>query len=237
MLHSLKSFACSAVLASFSIAAFGTLAMAGHPAVVRLTVPVKEGARSLGSGVLAGADDRFGYVLTAHHVVRDAAGSPKVRFANGTTAQGEVLRTDSHADLALIRVRRPAVAPVEWAAAPATKGDQLVAAGFGGDGKYQEAAGPVIGFTNHTKQSAKWMIVDAQVRSGDSGGPVFTEDGKLAGVLWGCNNNTYASPVGRLDDFTNSKGRRLFPIRRAISRLRGRRTPAVSVSHTAANAQ
>jgi S1-C subfamily serine protease len=194
---------------------------ASHPAVVRVTVPVAEGARSLGSGVLAGADERFGYVLTAHHVVRDADGQPKVRFANGTVQPGQVLKTDSAADLALIRIDRPAVPPVEWAAASPTKGDQLVAAGFGSNGQYQEASGPVVGFSAHTEKSPNWMIVQTQVRSGDSGGPVFTKDGKLAGVLWGCNNNTYASPVARLYTFVQKGQKRLFPIRRALSRLRG----------------
>jgi S1-C subfamily serine protease len=196
-------------------------AQANHPAVVRVTVPIAEGARALGSGVLAGADERFGYVLTAHHVVKDADGHPKVRFSNGSVQPGHVVKTDSAADLALIRIDRPAVPPVEWAVASPTKGDQLVAAGFGGDGQYQEASGPLVGFSARTEDTPDWMILQAQVRSGDSGGPVFTKDGKLAGVLWGCNDNTYASPVARLYTFTQKGQKRLFPIRRALSRLRG----------------
>jgi S1-C subfamily serine protease len=220
----LKSvLACCVVLSAAPV--FGS-----HPAVVRLSVPVKEGARSLGSGVLAGADERFGYVLTAHHVVRDAEGHPKVRFANGTVENGHVLKTDAAADLALIRINRPPVRPVEWAAASPTKGDQLVAAGFGSDGKYQEAAGPVIGFTTRAEETPDWMIVKAQVRSGDSGGPVFTQDGKLAGVLWGCNENTYASPVGRLYKFAQSKRGRLFPIGRGLLRLRRAEATAAAPS-------
>jgi S1-C subfamily serine protease len=167
---------------------------------------VTEGARSLGSGVLAGADDQFGYVLTAHHVVRDATGRPKVRFANGNIHLGEVLKADPAADLALIRVNKPEVPPIEWAAASPTKGDELVAAGFGSDGKYQEASGPVVGFTDPTQKTPYWMILKTEVRSGDSGGPVFTKDGKLAGVLWGCNGNTYASDLKRIRKFTGGRG-------------------------------
>jgi S1-C subfamily serine protease len=204
--------------------------MASHPAVVRLTVPVKEGARSLGSGVLAGADERFGYVLTAHHVVRDADGDPKVRFVDGTVEDGRVLKTDADADLALIRVNRPTVPPVEWASASPAKGDELVAAGFGSDGTYQEASGPVIGFTARAEKIPDWMIVKAQVRSGDSGGPVFTKDGKLAGVLWGCNENTYASSVARLHHFSQTKRGRLFPIGRRFLRMRRIRATAAGPS-------
>jgi S1-C subfamily serine protease len=192
-----------------------------HPAVVRVTVPIKEGARALGSGVLAGRDERFGYVLTAHHVVRDATARPKVRFADGSVEAGEVVKSDSAADVAVVRVKRPKVPPVEWAAASPAEGDELVAAGYGGDGEYHEAGGPVVGFTDRTKEAPAWMIFNAEVRSGDSGGPVFTEDGKLAGVLWGCNEKrTYATPVARLDSFTHTEAGRLFPIRRALSRLR-----------------
>jgi S1-C subfamily serine protease len=216
--HPLKSLHVASLLV---LCAFAASAQASHPAVVRVSVPVADGARSLGSGVLAGADKRFGYVLTAHHVVRDADGQPKVRFANGAVQAGHILKTDSAADLALIRIDRPAIPPVEWAAASPTEGDELVAAGFGSDGEYQEAAGPLVGFSARTEESPDWMIVKAQVRSGDSGGPVFTKDGKLAGVLWGCNDNTYASPVTRLDKFTQSGRQRLFPIRRALARLRG----------------
>ena len=96
-----------------------------------------------------------------------------------------------------------------------------MAAGFGSDGQYQEATGPVVGFSSRTQDTPDWMIVQTQVRSGDSGGPVFTQDGKLAGVLWGCNDTTYASPVTRLYLFTNRGRERLFPIRRALARLRG----------------
>jgi S1-C subfamily serine protease len=197
-----------------------TPAVARHPAVVRLTVPIKQGARALGSGVLAGTDDRFGYVLTAQHVVRDADGRPKVRFVDGTVEHGDVLKSDASSDVAVIRVNRPEISPVEWADDSPKKGDELVAAGFGGDGEYQEALGPVIGFTDRTMEAPDWMIVKAEVRSGDSGGPVLTRDGKLVGVLWGCNGNTYATPVRHLVTFTRTDRGRLFPIRRALSRLR-----------------
>jgi S1-C subfamily serine protease len=216
--HLLKSL-CVASLILLSL--FAGRARANHPAVVRVTVPMPEGARALGSGVLAGADERFGYVLTAHHVVKDAEGQPKVRFANGNVQPGHILKTDSAADLAVIRIDRPEIPPVEWAVASPTKGDELVAAGFGSNGKYQEATGPLVGFSARTDDTPDWMILQAQVRSGDSGGPVFTKDGKLAGVLWGCNDNTYASPVARLYTFTQKGQKRLFPIRRALSRLRG----------------
>jgi S1-C subfamily serine protease len=208
------------VVATIFLSFATTQALARHPAVVRLTVPIKEGARSLGSGVLAGADDRFGYVLTAQHVVRDADGKPKVRFADGTVEHGEVLKADADADVAVIRVKRPEIPPVEWADDSPKEGDELVAAGFGGDGQYQEAQGPVVGFTEKTDEAPDWMIVKAEVRSGDSGGPVLTKDGKLAGVLWGCNGNTYATHVGRLNTITRTDRGRLFPIRRALSRLR-----------------
>lgn len=218
MLHLLKSLCVASLLLTATIVGH---ARANHPAVVRVTVPMAEGNRALGSGVLAGADERFGYVLTAHHVVKDADGQPKVRFANGNVQPGHVVKTDSAADLALIRIDRPEVPPVEWAVASPTKGDELVAAGFGSNGKYQEASGPVVGFSSRTEDTPDWMILQAQVRSGDSGGPVFTKDGKLIGVLWGCNDNTYASPVTRLYTFTQKGPKRLFPIRRALARLRG----------------
>jgi putative serine protease PepD len=208
VLHRLKLLSVSCVFLSV----VSSPAWAKHPAVVRLTVPMTEGARSLGSGVLAGADEKFGYVLTAHHVIRDAIGRPNVRFANGNSQVGEVLKADAAADLALIRVNKPNVTPVEWAAAPPVKGDELVAAGFGSDGRYQEAAGPVVGFTDPSKKTPYWMILETEVRSGDSGGPVFTKDGKLAGVLWGCNGNTYASDLKRIRNFTHGRRGPLFRI-------------------------
>jgi S1-C subfamily serine protease len=211
VLHPLKSLlGFVAVLFAFST----TPVFARHPAVVRLTVPMPEGARSLGSGVLAGTDEHFGYVLTAQHVVRDAKGKPKVSFANGAVEHGEVVKSDAASDLALIRVARPQVQPAEWADASPAKGDQLVAAGFGSDGKYQEALGPVVGFSGPTDKAPDWMVVKTEVRSGDSGGPVFTKDGKLAGVLWGCNGNTYASHLKRLRSFTHGRNGPLFRILR-----------------------
>jgi hypothetical protein len=89
---------------------------------------------------------------------------------------------------------------------------QLHACGFGPHGEYRCAQGAVVGEANNVGQTS--VLVGDAVRSGDSGGGVFDEQGNLVAVVWGeAGGVTYASSG--------------VPLRRFLDRVLGKRTAVV----------
>lgn len=156
------------------------IAQAQHPAAVRVFAPIGHGD-AVGSGVLVGVDEEYGYILTANHVIRGIQGPPSVLFPDGTRITGSVLHTNEGWDLAAIKIAKPAVEPIEIADKPPTYGQVIVGAGFGGNGQYREAAGAA----RILNSAPQWVEFRAAIRPGDSGGPIFNASGQLTGIVWG----------------------------------------------------
>ncbi|HUT13353.1 MAG TPA: serine protease [Thermoguttaceae bacterium] len=157
---------------------------APRPAVVRISAAEGK-ATSYGSGSLVGLSEDYGLVLTNWHVVRDATGAIMVHFPDGVRAEARLLLTDRVWDLAALLISRPKVEPIPVAAKAPVKGDRLTIAGFG-SGAYREATGKVVNFVSPgEKEPFEMLEVNVAARSGDSGGPIFNEDGQVAGVLFG----------------------------------------------------
>ena len=142
--------------------------------------------RHAGTGTLVRTSGTAGIVLTNWHVVRDRDGGVTVAWPDGTEAPARVLATDRQWDLAALAVPRPAgVEPVPVAAAAPRIGERLTIAGYGG-GIYREQAGEVTQSMSPASSDVRQFIeLRAAARNGDSGGPMLTAEGQLAGVLWG----------------------------------------------------
>jgi len=83
-------------------------------------------------------------------------------------------------------VPRPDAEPVSIAAQAPRIGDRLTIAGYGPAGVYRELTGAVMEYGSPTKtHPAQFVDMTGTARQGDSGGPMFTKDGQLAGVLFG----------------------------------------------------
>lgn len=155
-----------------------------HPAVVRVIVPERGGA-SLGSGALVAINERHGLVVTNYHVVRDGNGPAGVVFPDGFRSGARVVRVDRDWDLAALVIWRPNVRPVSLAAEPPRLGETLSIAGYG-KGSYRIATGRATQYVSPGGSLPYEMIeLSAGARQGDSGGPIFNQQGELAGVLFG----------------------------------------------------
>jgi serine protease Do len=133
-----------------------------------------------GTGVVV-ADGR---ILTNAHNLRDR--TTQVAFADGRTAQAEVLGADPEGDLAVLAVDTSGAAVAEWSASPAAAGQVVfgVARGRQGlrvtfgvvSGVDREFRGPrgrrITGSVEHTAPLAR----------GSSGGPLVDADGRLLGI-------------------------------------------------------
>lgn len=177
------------------------------------------GSSSHGSGTLVANDSRSSYILTCFHLFRDGVGEIGIILPGTESQTGQLVASDQAHDLAIVRTRRVAVAPVRVA-----RGDPvgvLRAAGYGRSGVYGEASGRVAGYSTASGAEYRSLRIAARVEQGDSGGPVFDWRGELAGVVWGELNGeayaTYGIPVWRL-------------VERVTSQSQGEEKPVVSPS-------
>ncbi len=144
-----------------------------------------------GSGFII---DASGVVVTNNHVVNGAS-SVTVTLDDGTTLPAKVIGKDARTDLAVLQVRSnhklpfinlgdsSAVQPGEWVVAvgnPFGLGGTVTAGIVSARGR-DIGSGPYDSF----------LQIDAPINQGNSGGPLFTQDGKVVGV-----NSQILTPSG-----------------------------------------
>jgi S1-C subfamily serine protease len=143
--------------------------------------------RMEGTGFVIGA----GKVMTNAHVV---AGSDRagVEFG-GQTLEATVVVYDAQLDLAVLDVPELTAAPLAFAGEPAAAGDDAIVAGYPLDGPFTLTParvramivlrGPNI-YTDATVTREVYTL-RAEVRPGNSGGPLLAPDGTVLGVIFG----------------------------------------------------
>jgi serine protease Do len=144
-----------------------------------------------GSGFIISAD---GFVVTNNHVVKGAT-SVSVTLDDGTTLPARVVGRDPRTDLALLRVKPTGKLPfIQLGESDDVEPGQWVVAvgnpfGLGGTvtAGIVSARGRDIGEGPYDS----FLQIDAPINRGNSGGPLFTQDGKVVGV-----NTAILSPSG-----------------------------------------
>ena len=144
-----------------------------------------------GSGFLISAD---GVIVTNNHVVKGAK-TLSVTLDDGTVVPAKVLGTDPRTDIAVLKIdaghplpfiqlgNSRDVKPGEWVVAMGNPFglSSTVTAGIVSAVSRDIGAGPYDQF----------IQVDAPINQGNSGGPLFTQDGKVIGM-----NTAILSPTG-----------------------------------------
>lgn len=148
-------------------------------------------AEARGSGFIVDAN---GTVVTNNHVVKDAV-SVEVTLDDGTQLTAKVIGRDPKTDIAVLRVdagrklpfinlgESNDVRPGQWVVAmgnPFGLGGSVTAGIVSARGR-DIGSGPYDSF----------IQVDAPINQGNSGGPLFTQDGKVVGM-----NTAILSPSG-----------------------------------------
>lgn len=141
-----------------------------------------------GSGFVAGD----GLVVTNAHVV---AGVPKqvVEDRRGTH-NATIVVFDPETDLAILRTSRLAGKPLPILRTPLARGGRGAVLGFPGGGAFTSEPGAVLAsfdslagrdiYGNSDTVRRQVYQLKAKIRSGNSGGPFVTPDGKVAGVVF-----------------------------------------------------
>ena len=143
--------------------------------------------RLMGSGFVI-AD---GYVLTNAHVV---AGT---QLVNLDTVLGvkhaDVVLYDPEVDIAVLHTPELGLPELTWAPRELKSGDDAVVMGFPESGPFEadavrvrtqlELSGPDIYATGRVERGA--YTIRGDIRQGNSGGPMFTPEGQVAGMIFG----------------------------------------------------
>lgn len=160
---------------------------AAQASILRIDALAMECGRSQeGTGWVVGDD----LVVTNAHVV---AGAEQVTLTvAGRRVIGQVVAFDPDRDLAVLSARLPVSAAPLRLAGELSHGDSAVVAGYPGGGPYRVQAARVRGAVTARGDdiygtsgvTRELYALRAQVRPGNSGGPLLTPDGAVAGVIF-----------------------------------------------------
>ena len=134
-----------------------------------------------GSGVVVSED---GLILTVGHVLAKPGSELTVIFPDGRRAAAKALGANFSRDSGLARITEPGKWPhVEMGHSDDIKpGTWCMALGHPG-GIQQGRTPPIrLGRVLNSGKGARFLVTDATVISGDSGGPLFDLDGRVIGV-------------------------------------------------------
>jgi S1-C subfamily serine protease len=142
--------------------------------------------RGLGSGFVIDTD---GHIVTNHHVV-EGARRIQVRFSDDTEAEAEVVGTDPHTDLAVIKVDVPAAMlhPIELGESDTLRvGQRAIAIGNPFGFERTVTTGIISAMGRVLQQSSGFSLpnliqTDAAINPGNSGGPLLDSRGRVIGV-------------------------------------------------------
>jgi len=144
-------------------------------------------AEGYGSGVIISPD---GLVLTAAHMMRSIKDDTnfKIHLEDGREAKAKLLGFNRETDLALLKITDPSKTPwpyCELAKTTSTTGEFcFTMAHPSGRLKGRPAQVRLGRITTHSIKRNKpfFLFADCNIQPGDSGGPLFSMDGKLIGI-------------------------------------------------------
>jgi serine protease Do len=144
-----------------------------------------------GSGFIIRQD---GLIVTNNHVVKDAS-SVSVTLDDGTELKASVLGTDPRTDIALLKVEAGHTLPFIQLgnSRDVLPGEWVVAMGnpFGLGGTVTAGIVSAVSRDIGSGPYDQFIQVDAPINQGNSGGPLFTQEGKVIGM-----NTAIFSPTG-----------------------------------------
>lgn len=144
---------------------------------------------AIGSGVIVSKD---GYILTNAHVVADANKDEgaNVLFYDNSKAKAKILFVDETLDLAIIKVDKTGLTPIEMGDSEGVKvGDKAIAIGnpVGLNLQSTLTSGYVSGVNRSIQMQDSSVLdglfqTDAAINSGNSGGALLNKKGQLIGI-------------------------------------------------------
>lgn len=158
------------------------------PGGSQMQAPTRQG---VGTGFIISAS---GDIVTNSHVVADAE-TVTVKLADGSSHEAEIVGMDPATDLALLRIKTEEDLPyVSFGESKGLRvGQDVIAIGnpFGLGNTVTSGIVSALGRDIRSGPLDDYIQTDAAINRGNSGGPLFTVDGKVVGV-----NTAIVSPTG-----------------------------------------
>ena len=148
---------------------------------------------SSGSGFVYKTDDKYGYILTNHHVI-DGNEKLIITFSDDKTTEGIVLGSDEYLDLAVVRIDKENVKAVAkiGKSSESNVGDTIITVGSPVGYEYRGSVtrGTLSGKNRLVEVSVvtvndfimEVLQVDAAINPGNSGGPLVNIKGEVIGI-------------------------------------------------------
>lgn len=155
---------------------------------------MKKAVAGSGSGVILSED---GYILTNNHVISSAdsssfyqvsdAKSIKVKiYGDDTEYSAEIIGTDSQTDLAVLKIDKTGLTPVEFGASSSVQiGEFVLAIGNPYNLDYSVTAGIISALNREmTVENTTYNVIqaDCAINSGNSGGALVNSKGEVIGI-------------------------------------------------------
>jgi len=165
------------------------------------------GCRRLGTG--SGFVLENGLIVTNRHVI----GQPRtvsISTWDGRSFEARVEGISLDADLAIIEVSGADLPAATLRVGPVDVGEPIAVIGYPGGGSATITTGRLVEISQETilDQEGPFLIVDAEVRQGNSGGPVVDGQGHVIGVIFALDGRGLgnAIPIERLIDRIATRG-------------------------------
>lgn len=146
-----------------------------------------------GSGFVYKKDDKYGYILTNHHVV-EGASELIITLSNDKQVYGEVLGSDAYLDLAVVKIDSSVIKQVATLGNSelSNVGDTIFTVGtpLGYNYRGTVTKGTISGknrlVTVSVNQNSDFVMnviqIDAAINPGNSGGPLLNINGEVIGI-------------------------------------------------------
>lgn len=138
-------------------------------------------SQSLGSGFIISQD---GYVLTNHHVVKDAD-EIVVKFSDKRELVAKLIGSDARTDVALLKVEANDLPAVSIGVPQALQVGEWVLAIGSPFGFEQSVTAGIVSAKGRSLPGGNYVPfiqTDVAINPGNSGGPLFNMDGKVVGI-------------------------------------------------------
>ena len=194
-------------------------------------------ATHLGTGTVVARFAKRDVVLTCNHLFSEGVGRITVFVPGGRAFGANLLRRDPAADLAAIEISPSGIEVVEHVASNPRPGETLVACGFG-HGAFRARRGTVLHYLGGEGGTPTFALSGA-ARTGDSGGPILDERGRIVGVLWGTDGRvTVATSASAVEAFLRptldalaakeANSGKLVPVRPKLPKTAPERKPEIT---------
>lgn len=143
---------------------------------------LSDGAASVGAGVIISGD---GYILTNHHVIKDAD-QIQVKLADGEELPANVVGSDEQYDLALLKIEaKKKLTPATLGDSDAVEvGEWVIAVGSPFGLSHSMSVGIISAKGRNLNQGPydNFLQTDATINPGNSGGPLANSRGEVIGI-------------------------------------------------------